>query len=290
MKLFKSLTFFNKTKPVPIAPEFYNELIAETIRPKHYLFDEQREHHEISFVEGIGYDANGDILDGNYLFVLLPDGDKFKCYASDQNSLYRVKNHSHLAGGKPVAGAGYLTFSKGVLQEFSNESGHYKPTVEQMKNAIVYLLKKSNRKELVMEIHSRPAPGLPVQIKKEHVVNLLGIAEKPISSVLLPFSVKNVSSRFGGVPARWALSKMKLEKSKMNYNPIHCAKEKKLDINSTDPEQEGDYVKKLPEKYLEIPTKLIRKKDIDTNNNNDEKPYVDDLDLDVQISSPKKTN
>ncbi|WP_238589444.1 hypothetical protein [Legionella cincinnatiensis] len=70
-------------------------------------------------------DVEGDTLDGEYNFVLTcEESPKLLC---DLNL-----NHSFLSNGKKVLGAGSLFFENGCLREITNNSGHYRPTDNEM--------------------------------------------------------------------------------------------------------------------------------------------------------------
>lgn len=70
-------------------------------------------------------DANGELLDGEYNFVL----------TCEENPLLLCGqniNHSSLANGKKVLGAGTLCFDMGLLTIITNNSGHYRPTDDEL--------------------------------------------------------------------------------------------------------------------------------------------------------------
>lgn len=96
------------TKNVYISPEKQNKYQVH--------FNEEKE----AFVN-----ANKETLDGEYNFVLTcEENPKLLC---DINL-----NHSYLGNGKKVLGAGSLLFNNGSLEEISNNSGHYRPTNNEM--------------------------------------------------------------------------------------------------------------------------------------------------------------
>lgn len=70
-------------------------------------------------------DAKGNPLDGEYNFVLT-------CEAPPKLLCDLNLNHSFLSNGKKVLGVGSLLFENGCLHEVTNNSGHYRPTDNEM--------------------------------------------------------------------------------------------------------------------------------------------------------------
>ena len=99
-----------------------------------YLNKLQRSAHMVSVDEGYLYDVKGVELDSDFL----------EPYAMDKySSLFTMKlkggvqiNHSSMLAGKDVLCAGCLGIKNGLLVSVDNNSGHYKPTAENLLNAI----------------------------------------------------------------------------------------------------------------------------------------------------------
>lgn len=67
----------------------------------------------------------GNLCEGEYNFIVT-------CENQPKLICDLEKNHSHLANGKKVLAAGTLVFREGKLVEMTNNSGHYRPTDEEM--------------------------------------------------------------------------------------------------------------------------------------------------------------
>lgn len=107
-----------------------------------YLDEIERLEYKLTIKDGKLYDSSGNLFDTlgtktifdkeKAIFVLSPDG---SIYASKFH--YPKKfHHSSFLSGSPVASAGELKVAKGVIQEISAKSGHYKPNTE-INNQIV---------------------------------------------------------------------------------------------------------------------------------------------------------
>ncbi|KTC89236.1 MULTISPECIES: hypothetical protein [Legionella] len=109
--------------------------------------------HDGKFIRTNGKTANGlyiYIVNKNDEIVALPN--------------MRTLHHSYVANGKKIKGAGFLLFEKGILKEIDNNSGHYKPTTEQMINLLTNVCKQlpydvrfkdySHQKEKVLHQYS----------------------------------------------------------------------------------------------------------------------------------------
>lgn len=88
-----------------------------------YFTDTQRAGYSVTIKDGKLYDAGGNPLNGQYIFIMDKDGNFF---ATDQFARGEI-HHSSLAAGQPVAGAGEFIVNNGQLQTVSDESGHYRP-------------------------------------------------------------------------------------------------------------------------------------------------------------------
>ena len=159
---------------IAIKPPFYNEVKAESISRKHYLTIEERKAFKIQVEQGVFRAQSGNFLNGSYLYVLMPN---FELYAFDDFSMH----HSYVSAGLEVMGSGYLYFFQGTLICFSNESGHYKPTTEEMQDAIHWFFSHSKNPHLVFEDHSQQSNFLPYNGINFHQIikqgNSLGICQ-----------------------------------------------------------------------------------------------------------------
>ncbi|MDX1837818.1 hypothetical protein DIZ81_09075 [Legionella taurinensis] len=81
------------------------------------------EEHFVSLMTGESLDQ--DEMNEEFNFVLT-------CEEKPQLLVDKKLNHSFLANGKKVLAAGSLIFSQGILIGLTNNSGHYRPTDEQM--------------------------------------------------------------------------------------------------------------------------------------------------------------
>ncbi|MBN9288897.1 MAG: hypothetical protein BGO43_07845 [Gammaproteobacteria bacterium 39-13] len=126
---------------------FFNEAIAESVEEHHYLNSVQREVYRITCKDGFLYNSKGQLLHGPILYVLFPDGRLYGCPVTDG------KHHSHISSGLLVKGAGILYCESGQMITLSNESGHYKPELEEMQEAIDWFA-NTLRREFIFEDHS----------------------------------------------------------------------------------------------------------------------------------------
>lgn len=144
---------------VSIKSIFYKEVTSESISKKRYLDSEQRKAYKIHVENGLFKDAKGYLLNGCYLYIMLPN---FELYAAKEV----IRNHSHLSSGLDLKGAGFLYFHRGILICFSNDSGHYKPTTIEMLDAINWFYQQSANPYLIFEDHAhqiKNAPYLGIQ-------------------------------------------------------------------------------------------------------------------------------
>ncbi|PKW20880.1 hypothetical protein [Flavobacterium lindanitolerans] len=110
-----------------------------------YLDETERLEYKLVIKEGKLYDGSGNLFDTlgtktifdkeKAIFVLSPDG---SIYASKFHFPKKF-HHSSFLSGNPVASAGEIKVSKGVIQEISAKSGHYKPNKEINKQIIQHL-------------------------------------------------------------------------------------------------------------------------------------------------------
>jgi hypothetical protein len=139
--------FLQKTRSISLKPPFFNEAQAESIVRHHYLSSEEREAYRITVRDGFFYDAQNQLLHGAYLYVLFTD-----------NRLYAIPNsprvnHSHLSSGLDLKGPGIFYIEGGRLITLSNESGHYKPTKNEMIEALEWFYQQTES-DFLFEDHS----------------------------------------------------------------------------------------------------------------------------------------
>jgi hypothetical protein len=119
------------------------EQTQNTSLARHVLFlrKADRIKHLVIIRKGKLTKENGDYWDtSNYqeVFVMDEYGNLFIGEGSLGTNQTRL-NHSTMLAGKAVLCAGTLNVSGGVLTEFNNNSGHYKPTGEHVYQALVAL-------------------------------------------------------------------------------------------------------------------------------------------------------
>lgn len=100
-----------------------------------YLDEQERDKYRLHVRDGLIYDNEGRPFDttasktlwtpqgGRAIFVMDAEGD---FYSSPHHILGHF-HHSSLAGGSPVAGAGEIAATRGVVQLISDHSAHYRP-------------------------------------------------------------------------------------------------------------------------------------------------------------------
>lgn len=140
--------YHQKQELITIKPQFNNELIAESIEQNRYLSSEEREKHLVTVTDGFFQDADGLLLNGTYVFVLHP---KLRLYAA--NTDLKI-NHSHLSSGLPLRGAGLMYIDYGRLITLSNDSGHYKPALIEMMEAMDWFFEQTGT-PFLFEDHSK---------------------------------------------------------------------------------------------------------------------------------------
>lgn len=147
--------------------------------------------YELICKNGVFFDKPGKPADGKYNFIRALNG---KIYVSNILGKNHVRNHSGLSNGKKVTSAGTMIFFEGKLEVISNESGHYKPTNEEMLVDIKHFLALSNNDQLIYEDHS--------QHKGEekslfHYSAIEFVDKKAKTALLTPIQIwKNQSSNF----------------------------------------------------------------------------------------------
>ncbi|RJF99468.1 PAAR domain-containing protein [Noviherbaspirillum saxi] len=97
-----------------------------------YLSESERAEYRLVFKDGKAYEADGSLFDttdtpnGKAIFVMDGEGNFFAYKYAEVGEFH----HSSFLAGKPVAAAGELTSYDGLIVEISNKSGHYKPSVD----------------------------------------------------------------------------------------------------------------------------------------------------------------
>ncbi|QCE42986.1 hypothetical protein [Psychroserpens sp. NJDZ02] len=98
-----------------------------------YLTHTERAKLKLEFKDGKVYDFEGNLFDTSNSNSIFSDG-KAIFVMDAQGNIYASKyqaigefHHSSILGGEPVAGAGEITASNGIITEISNKSGHYQP-------------------------------------------------------------------------------------------------------------------------------------------------------------------
>ncbi len=79
---------------------------------------------------GLGYEKNGHVI-----FVMDEQGRFFASKYNNEGEFH----HSSLVAGEPVATAGTIRVTDGILQEITNFSGHYKPNKSFLLQAVHHL-------------------------------------------------------------------------------------------------------------------------------------------------------
>ncbi len=113
-----------------------------------YLDQQQREKYRVTVQDGLLIDSKGNPLDtrdgptGGPLSFLAGRG--LAIFVMDQDGNLYVKkqptggkfHHTSFLAGEPVAAAGEVTVRKGKLVEINRISGHYKPSLDQLGQAV----------------------------------------------------------------------------------------------------------------------------------------------------------
>lgn len=158
---------FKLTDFIGLKPQFVNErkamrLLQKRHEPCDYISKNEQKHYEIKPTETniIALDSSNcleDECDDEYNFVLT-------CDDPPRLLIDKTLNHSFLANGKKVLAAGGLIFRQGQLVGITNNSGHYRPTDEQMLAVIKALyLASDNRLSYYKSYVSKPAKTYVVQ-------------------------------------------------------------------------------------------------------------------------------
>lgn len=154
-----SVTYFGQliTKKISLKPEFKTErkamrLLAVDAPEQLYLTAEQQAQCEALITdENFFTDINEEFLDGAYHFILT-------CEDQPRIICSPTLHHSYEANGKKVFASGSLVFENGVLIKITNNSGHYRPTDEEMLPVIKALYLASGKTLKVYESFCQSEP------------------------------------------------------------------------------------------------------------------------------------
>lgn len=181
-KAFLPMFSAQESGSIPMKGEYLSrEAIPEWgLRGKHYLSSGDRKQYQLNVKDNVYKDSLGNLLHGEYLFIMLPNNKLYGCKPGTQ------RFHSYLSSGLNVKAAGILFCHYGVIVTVSNESGHYKPTNEEMRPALALLAKNSGT-QLIFEDHSDLKEDAPLKGVKYFQVNI----EQNLSGPLDIASVKD---------------------------------------------------------------------------------------------------
>lgn len=128
---------------ISLKPEFKLERKAmRTLSEGHFFkkylsFNQQNECIAHLSEDKLFVDNQKQPFHGTFHFVLT-------CEKNPRLLVHPEHHHSYLANGKKVLACGSLTFKKGKLKQISNNSGHYRPTDEEMFSLIKALYHATN--------------------------------------------------------------------------------------------------------------------------------------------------
>ncbi|WP_131793621.1 hypothetical protein [Legionella brunensis] len=134
--------------PISMKSQYSIERKAMRILPvddqeQKYITGDKQNNYLVNISEdGFFEDQNGEYLDGEYNFVLTcEDPPKLLCSSTNLN-------HSFLSNGKKVLATGTLRIKAGLLTELTNNSGHYRPTDDEM-FAVIKALYEASQHSLI---------------------------------------------------------------------------------------------------------------------------------------------
>lgn len=155
---------------IAMKPEFGPELIVQSLKglsvqnedanadinnKRFYLSSEAREKYHLTCKNGLFYDQEGHLISGPLLYVLFPNNELYGC------RLGELSFHTSLSAGLVLKGAGVLYAEAGELITLSNESGHYKPTTEEMQPALEWFSTQMLNRDFIFEDHSHQDENKP---------------------------------------------------------------------------------------------------------------------------------
>jgi RHS repeat-associated protein len=133
-----------------LAPQYVGEHLPDNdVWPGQqvkYLTAAERQAYRLTIRDGLVYDASGNLFDtgsastvhsgaGRAIFVMDSQGN---IYASLHQEVGEF-HHSSLLAGQPVAGAGEIEVSNGVVNGLTRKSGHYRPGPEHQAQVVTEL-------------------------------------------------------------------------------------------------------------------------------------------------------
>lgn len=106
--------------------------------PVTYLTEDERKQYEIKVKDGLLVDINDNVFQTSpgdeTIFVMSPSGSLYM-KNSPLTDVCRF-HHSSFLAGTPVSAAGTIEVNAGVIEEITNESGHYRPTGQLVDQAL----------------------------------------------------------------------------------------------------------------------------------------------------------
>lgn len=105
---------------------FFNSFDNGYFSRKYFDEAKQQSHTITMNKNGKFIDSQGKLANGRYIYIVGKNSELI-AVPYDKNL-----HHTHLANGRKTKGAGFMIFENGALKVVDNNSGHYKPTVEQM--------------------------------------------------------------------------------------------------------------------------------------------------------------
>jgi len=130
------------------------------LAPVHYLSESEREESRVYTQDGKLVDSNGVPLEGDYIFVVDQQGRLIASAPHDG-----VIHHSSLGAGKPVLTAGTIKATGGKIGDLTNQSGHYRPSIESFEHFVVALeqqgviLDRANARARAVKLKTDPNGG-----------------------------------------------------------------------------------------------------------------------------------
>lgn len=148
-KAFEELDKYKKTlkikiyKTAPMRSKYKDETTGAVFgtNVKYFTKAESLEF-KVGFTKGKLLDANGNLLNVNNAKYVMDESGAIFVYEKHKNGYI---HHSSLIEGQPVAAAGYITVTDGVVSKINRKSGHYRPT-EEMLNQFIEELRRQGAK------------------------------------------------------------------------------------------------------------------------------------------------
>ncbi len=125
----------------------------------------------VSFSNGQIMQNNKAVADGQYMFVLSPDG-KNLYLAPKKKGIF---HHSSFLSGGAVKSAGMVEVKNGKVDTIYQHSGHYKPTEQQMDAINVYLSDQDRMGDLAKNIRYVGGTVDKLQMFKNWIKSKIGL-------------------------------------------------------------------------------------------------------------------